>query len=269
MTDHWQNSGRDRRRLPRAWWQRLSLFERWIALLLLIWALSILSLPLLKWIMGDPVLPVGISIGVLFQLVAVRAIMVWTWGARRANLLTLLIIGLAWGVEYVGYTSGLPFGAYHYTDQLQPQIGGVPVLIPLAWLMMLPPAWAVAQRITRRWRYSRFAFVVVSALAFTAWDLFLDPQLVNWSFWLWDQPGAYFGIPLINFAGWLLSSAAITLLASALVPLDRLPARPLIAIYAITWALETLGLLLFWGLPGPALVGGAAMGSVLLGAHRR
>ncbi len=265
MTDHWHKGVNDLRRLPRAQWQRLSLFERWVALLLLIWVLSMISLPILKWVMGEPVLPVGISIGVLFQLVAVRAIIVWTWGARRANLLTLLIVGLAWGVEYVGHTTGLPFGAYHYTDQLQPQIGGVPVLIPLAWMMMLPPSWAVAHKIT----HNRAAFVGVSALAFTAWDLFLDPQMVNWSLWLWDQPGAYFGIPLINFAGWMLASAAITTLACVLVPLDRLPARPLIAIYAITWGLETLGLLLFWGLPGPALVGGAVMGSVLLWALRR
>ena len=40
------------------------------------------------------------------------------------------------------------------------------------------------------------------------------------------------------------------------------------SIYAVTWALETIGLLCFWGLPGPALVGGAAMGLVLLAALR-
>lgn len=265
----WFNDVNDLRRWPRARWQRLSLFERWIALLLLIWALSMLGLPILKQIMGEPVLPVGISIGVLFQLVALRAIIVWSWGARRANLLTLVLIGCAWSVEYVGHTTGWPFGAYHYTDRMQPQIGGVPVVIPLAWLLLLPPAWAVAQTITRGWRYPRLAFVIVSSLAFTAWDLFLDPQMVNWSFWLWDQPGAYFGIPLSNFAGWLLASAAITVLASVIAPLDRLPARPLIAIYAITWALQTIGLLLFWNLPGPTLVGGAAMGSLLLWALRR
>jgi hypothetical protein len=67
----------------------------------------------------------------------------------------------------------------------------------------------------------------------------------------------------------LLASAGITLVASRLTPLGDLPARPLIAIYAITWALETIGLLFFWGLPGPALVGGAVMGLVLLLALRR
>ncbi len=80
--------------------------------------------------------------------------------------------------------------------------------------------------------------------------------------------GRLFRHPLINFAGWLLASALITALARRLAPLDHLPDRPLLAIYAITWALEIIGLLIFWGLPGPALVGGAAMGALVLWALR-
>ncbi len=255
-----------RRMMPRAWWNGLTVFERWIAILMAGWVLAMISLPILKWVVGKNVLPIGISVGVLFQLIAVYAILVWVWGTRRANLLTGVIVVCAWGVEYIGHTTGFPFGGYRYTDQLQPQLGGVPLLIPLAWMMMLPPSWAVAQRIADRFKQRRAALIIVSALAFTAWDLFLDPQMVGWSLWLWDQPSGYFGIPLVNFAGWLAAAAAITLLASWIAPLERLPARPLIAIYAISWALETVGLLVFWGLPGPALVGTVVMGAILLWA---
>jgi len=113
-------------------------------------------------------------------------------------------------------------------------------------------------------------FVLVSALAFTAWDLFLDPQMVAWDLWRWADPGAinYFGIPFVNYAGWLLASAVITLIAGRIAPLHRLPARPLLIIYAITWALETIGLAVFWGLPAPALVGSIGMGAMLLWAWR-
>lgn len=93
----------------------------------------------------------------------------------------------------------------------------------------------------------------------TAWDLFLDPQMVAWGLWVWTQPGGYFDIPWINFLGWLLASALIT----AVVRPGPLPTRPLMLIYGITWLLESLGLLFFWGLPGPALVGFAGMGSLL------
>jgi len=240
-------------------------FDYMITALLIVWTLAMISLPIQKWILGENALATGISIGVLLQLMAVWAILVWTWGLKRAALVSGVIILFAWAVEYVGHTTGFPFGAYTYTDRLQPQIGGVPVLIPLAWLMMLPSAWVIARRITR----NPVGFVLVSALAFTVWDLFLDPQMVGWNLWVWEQPVGYFGIPWLNFVGWWIASAVITLISRRLITLSDLPSRPLIAIYAITWALETVGLLCFWGLAGPALVGGAAMGLVLLAAVRK
>jgi putative membrane protein len=42
-----------------------------------------------------------------------------------------------------------------------------------------------------------------------------------------------------------------------------LAARPLLLIYGITWALESIGLAVFWGLPGPAVAGFLVMGSVV------
>jgi putative membrane protein len=232
---------------------------------LLIWVLTMLSLPLLGWILGEDYLLRGMSVGVLMQSAAVLVILYNSWGLRRAALTFGLICCLSYLAELLGSHTGLPFGKYHYTDLLQPQIARVPVLIPLAWMMMLPPAWAIAQLITRKtgrnWR-----FVCVAALAFTAWDLFLDPQMVGWNFWLWDQPGQYFGIPLSNYLGWLVVSALLTLAAN---PQD-LPAGPLSLVYVLTWALQTIGQGIFWSQPGPAIVGfagaGLFVGLALLGS---
>jgi putative membrane protein len=74
--------------------------------------------------------------------------------------------------------------------------------------------------------------------------------------WTWETPCCYFGIPWSNFAGWLLASALITLV---LRPQD-LPLLPLLLIYTATWLLETVGLGIFWGMPGPALGGFFVMG---------
>jgi uncharacterized membrane protein len=235
------------------------------------WVLAMIAVPILRWTFGDSALPAAISLGVLLQAAAVSLIVISAWGVRR-SLLTLIVIGaLSWLTEYIGSTTGVPFGRYHYTPVLQPQIGGVPLLIPLAWLMMLPPAWAVAGMIAGKDRARRgwaARFVLISALAFTAWDLFLDPQMVAWGLWQWEIPGAYFGIPLVNYAGWLLASALITLVMARIAPIHQLPTRPLLIIYAITWLLETIGLAVFWGLPAPALVGFAAMGGMLWWAWR-
>ncbi len=224
------------------------------SLLIAAWVLTMISLPILRWTVGDAAVPAGVLLAVLLQGSAVLTLLWQAWGVGRTLRLAILIGVLAWGVEVVGSRTGFPFGVYHYTNALQPQALGVPLVIPLAWLMMLPPAWAVARLITGR--YGTIAFILTSALAFTAWDLFLDPQMAAWDFWVWEQPGGYFGIPWVNFLGWLAASALLT----ALVRPTDLPLLPLLLIYVITWALESIGLIVFWGLPGPGIVGFVAMG---------
>ena len=121
----------------------------------------------------------------------------------------------------------------------------------------LPAAWAIAARIAGAW--SGLAFVGFSALAMAAWDLALDPKMVAWGFWVWAEPGGYFGIPWSNFIGWLLTTALITLVVRP----GELPTEVLTLIYALTWLLQSMGLLLFWNLPGPAMIAFIAMGSLV------
>jgi lycopene beta-cyclase len=218
------------------------------------WMLVMLSMPIVVHFFGEPGLVAGIMAGVMLQAGVVLAVLYATWGFRRTLLTSLGVIGLAWFVEAAGSATGFPFGAYAYTARLQPQLAHVPLLIPLAWLMMLPPAWAIGARVVGQSR--GFKFIMASALAFTAWDLFLDPQMVAWELWVWADPGGYFGIPWQNFLGWLLASGLIT----ALVRPADLPDGPFLLIYIITWLLSTIGLAIFWGLPGPALAGFVAMG---------
>jgi putative membrane protein len=83
--------------------------------------------------------------------------------------------------------------------------------------------------------------------------------MVAWGLWTWAKPGGYFGIPWQNYLGWLLAAALITV---AVRP-HELPTGPFMLIYVVTWLLEAIGLLFFWGLPGPALVGFVGMGSLI------
>ncbi len=247
-----------------------SLRRRWSAgvtapviVLLAAWVLSMILLPVGRWTFGEAAIVPGVSLSAVLQAAAVLVILNGAWGLRRTLLTVTGVVVAAWAVEFVGSHTGVPFGAYSYTDRLQPQLGAVPLLIPFAWLMMLPPAWAVGARLSGR--SSGLGFVAASALAFTVWDLFLDPQMVSWHFWTWQTPVGYFGIPWVNFAGWFFGAALIT----ALVRPSRLPLRPLLLIYAVTWALESIGQMFFWSLPGPALAGFLGMGTLLALALRR
>lgn len=240
-----------------------------------LWLLAMISIPILRWTVGDSALRWGSTVSVALQAVAVLTILWQHWGARRTLITLAILIPASWLVEFVGSTTGLPFGRYHYTDQLMPQIGHVPLIIPLAWLMMLPPAWAIAHAILHKSgsTFSGWHFWLLSGLALTAWDLFLDPQMVGWGFWVWEeQPmflGGYFGIPWLNFFGWIVSGALLTALVTAVIDLDPLPVRPLLLIYTLTWLLETGGLAVLWGLIGPAICGFIGMGALILWAYRR
>ncbi|MBE2271868.1 MAG: carotenoid biosynthesis protein, partial [Anaerolinea sp.] len=127
------------RRLPRI--APVSPAERPVYVLVAAWVLAMIGIPILRWTFGDDALPIGITIGVLLQVIAVSLAVISAWGVRRGLLTLGVIVALAWLTEFIGSKTGFPFGSYDYTARLQPQLGGVPLLIPLAWLMMLPPAW--------------------------------------------------------------------------------------------------------------------------------
>ena len=227
-----------------------------------LWLLTMICLPIVGWTFGEAALIRGMALGVVMQALAVLSILVSAWGLNK-TLKTLVIVGsLSFFAEFIGSTTGFPFGKYHYTAVLQPQLGGVPLLIPLAWMMMLPPAGAMASAILPRAtsKVSNIQFTItyslLSALAFTAWDLFRDPQMVRWNFWVWEIPGQYFGIPLVNYAGWVLVSAILTIAAR---PKD-LPSQALLLVYILTWLLQSIGQGLFWSQPGPAMFGFVGMG---------
>lgn len=230
------------------------------------WVLTMISLPIARWTWGDSVIPTMTTVSAVFQFGAVAVILWRAWGARRTTLTLIMVAVLTWGAEWVGKTTGFPFGAYDYTPSLQPQLFGVPLLIPLAWLMMLGPSWAVAQAIVGKLDTlpRRAAFITVSALAMTAWDLYLDPQMVGWGFWVWENPSGYFGIPWSNYFGWLLVSALVTWAANP----PRVPVAPLLVVYGVVWAFQAIGMAVFWGMVGPALCGFAAMGALLAWAIR-
>ncbi len=68
-----------------------------VAAFLIVWVLAMISLPILKWVLGEQALPVGISVGVLLQAMAVLSILIWTWGSRRTWVAAGVILVCAWG----------------------------------------------------------------------------------------------------------------------------------------------------------------------------
>jgi len=120
---------------------------------------------------------------------------------------------VSYALEETGVRTGLVFGPYHYSGQLGPMLGHVPVLIPLAWFMMIYPSWATARALLRgadmRRPAGMAALALVAAMIMTAWDTVMDPGMSAAGNWVWEQGGAYFGVPLRNYAGWLLTTLLV------------------------------------------------------------
>ncbi len=207
---------------------------------------------------GGPVRRVLSSVVVTGLCATTGAAAARRWGApRTAAAAGAVAVGTA-GVEHLGITTGRPFGGYSYTGALRPQVAGVPAIVPLAWFAMAVPAREAAHAALGD-RSSPLGRVTLGAAALTAWDLFLDPQMVGEGYWRWVRRGRYRGIPLSNFAGWFLTSLAVMAVLEAALPVDREPDRTLVAEYATMAGMETLGFAAFFRDRLVAATGGAAM----------
>jgi uncharacterized membrane protein len=180
----------------------------------------------------------------------------------------LLLVGVAGGgglvAEALGLSTGLPFGPYAYTGTLGAEILGVPLVVPLAWAMMAWPALVVGRALGRR---HGAVVVAVGAVALATWDLFLDPQMVAAGHWVWLAPTPALplvpGVPLTNYAGWLV--VAVLVVGALHRVLGPGPVSgPASALYLWVYASSVLAHLVFFGLPGSALVGGVLMGAVAI-----
>ncbi len=180
------------------------------------------------------------------------------WGLSRAVLALVWIAAATLVVERVGVGTGWPFGRYRYTGVLQPEIWHVPVIVPLAWFALGLPAREVASRLV----VGRLARIVVAACALTAWDLFLDPQMVREGYWRWSGQGIWRSVPLSNFAGWLVVSFGILAVVDLIAPPGPSTEAGLFLVAVYTWwaVMETIGFVVFFGDPVIGLVGGLAMG---------
>ena len=179
------------------------------------------------------------------------------WGAVRAVTASATVGAITTVIEHVGLRTGRPFGRYRYSRVLRPQIAGVPVVVPLAWAALSLPA-RESVHAALGGRGGAAGRIGLGAAALTAWDLFLDPQMVGEGYWTWPGGGRYRGIPVSNLGGWLVTGAAVMTVLETVLPARR-PDPVLVGEYAAMAVMETLAYAAFFRDRVVALVGGAAM----------
>ena len=150
--------------------------------------------------------------GVVYMLLGTAAVAVYayrTLGLWHSLGFMIPAIGLSLCSELLGTSTGFPFGHYHYLSGLGYKIAGtVPFTIPLSWFYLGFSAYIIARAgletlaISQTRKY--VGAICFGSLLLTSWDFVLDPAMSQTTvpFWVWEQPGAFFGMPYENFAGW-------------------------------------------------------------------
>lgn len=157
--------------------------------------------------------------GVVYILLGAIAVTLYayrTLGLRDWLAFCLPAIGISLTSELLGTSTGFPFGDYSYLNGLGYKIAGlVPFTIPLSWFYLGLSSYLLARVglglnqaeavVGKGAGLRQLGAIALGALMLTSWDFVLDPAMSQTAmpFWYWHQPGAFFGMPYQNFAGWM------------------------------------------------------------------
>lgn len=172
--------------------------------------------------------------GVMYILLGAIAVAIYayrTLGWRTWLAFMVPAVGISLGSELLGTSMGFPFGNYSYLSGLGYKIAGlVPFTIPLSWFYLGLVSYLLARAGLATWTaaagrlpgqlgwFGHLAAIALGALMLTSWDFVLDPAMSQTAmpFWYWHQPGAFFGMPYQNFAGWMATGAVFMAVAAVL-----------------------------------------------------
>ncbi|NVN92420.1 MAG: carotenoid biosynthesis protein [Desulfuromonadales bacterium] len=150
-------------------------------------------------------------------------------GWKRTLTFTVAGYLIAFGSEWLSINTGFPYGWYYYIETTKSSelwVAGVPFFDSLSYvflaycsystaLLILSPLkawrWNLVTLETRRIRRSLPA-LILGAFLQTFLDIVIDPVALQGRRWFLGQiygygsNGIHFGVPLSNYAGWLLTS---------------------------------------------------------------
>jgi hypothetical protein len=119
---------------------------------------------------------------------------------------------VAWLSEFSSTRTGVPFGLYAYTGATRGQelyVADAPFIDALSFTFLAYAALCLARGVLGRGA-SPAAVTVLGGLFMMLLDVVIDPVAVRGDRWFlgpifyYPNGGVYFGVPLSNFAGWML-----------------------------------------------------------------
>ncbi len=131
------------------------------------------------------------------------------WALGLLGLLT----AYTYAIEIVGVRTDWPYGAFEYTIQLGPMLfGEVPLALPLFFIPLVLNAYLLTLLVLGEWSKNPLIRVFSAIVAVVAIDLVLDPAAVAIGFWEFIPAGVYYGVPVSNYVGWVISGTVAVVL---------------------------------------------------------
>jgi len=134
-------------------------------------------------------------------------------GWRRVLGFAGCVWPVAWLAEFSSTRIGIPFGLYHYTQLTRGRelfLADVPVMDSLSFTFLAYASFCLARVALAGRTPSRPVTAVAAGALMMALDIVIDPLAVRGDRWFlgnlfyYPEPGVYFGVPLSNFAGWVI-----------------------------------------------------------------
>lgn len=212
----------------------------------------------------------GINV-ILFAIPVFWATKMWL-GRRDAVLLFAILGVLALVIETSAMITGFPYGHFGYSELLGYRLFGLtPWTVFLAWTPLVIAAYGIAARLVEKQPSAAshkllagILRVVLVSLILVVFDLVLDPGAVKIGFWRYEGGGAFYGVPISNFAGWLFSgaigAAVIEIFAFFRKPLLPAPAQLISSTFFIIFFWSAIAF--FSGMWIPVLIGVVVLGGL-------
>jgi putative membrane protein len=190
---------------------------------------------------------------------------------RRATAGVVLLAAYAYAIELVGVTTGWPYGEFEYVVDLGPTVAGIPLGLPVFFLPLVVNAYLLTVLLLGE-RADRARLRVPAVVGVVlCMDLVLDPGAVALGFWRYAAGGPVYGVPLSNYAGWVLSATVTVVVLDAVLDraalLDRLDRAEFMLDDLVSFVILWGGVNAWFGNWGSVLVA-AAFGAGLLATDR-
>ncbi len=149
--------------------------------------------------------------------------------------------------------TGFPYGEFLYSQNVGVlAFNFLPITLPFAWVPLMIGAVVIAS--IYKENFLKYCFF--SLLWLVSIDTILDPGAVFLGFWSYSQSGAWYGVPISNYLGWIISGVVGFIIAWLFVR-NALSNPPKYASLSYFYSLAFwTGVCFFGQIWGGAIIGG-------------